>query len=239
MARCVSIDLEVDPKTARIFAFAAVASTTTTPIIHGKGDTGSDLTRLDAFCQRFDHVIGHSILRHDLPHLAAASPRLSALAEAPIDTLWRNPFAFPRNPYHHLVKHYHDGRLQSGHVNDPEQDAKLAFAVLEDQIDAFDRLNATTPDTLIASHFLTTRGARTGGFDWPFSQIRGAGTPPEAEAHAAIRRLLAGQACDARLGEALEGLREPALGWPMAYALSWIPVAGGDSVIVRRQGFWA
>ena len=39
-------------------------------------------------------------------------PRLAKLAEAPIDTLWLNPLAFPRNPYHHLVKHYHDGRLR-------------------------------------------------------------------------------------------------------------------------------
>jgi ATP-dependent DNA helicase RecQ len=36
------------------------------------------------------------------------------LGAAPIDTLWLNPLAFPRNPYHHLVKHYQDGRLQAG-----------------------------------------------------------------------------------------------------------------------------
>ncbi len=84
---------------------------------------------------------------------------------------------------HHLVKHYHDGRLQSGHVNDPEQDAKLVFDVLEDQIEAFELLNATTPDALIAYHFLRHAGRQdSGGFDRLFQQIRGAGTPTEAEA---------------------------------------------------------
>ena len=38
-----------------------------------------------------------------------------------------NPLAFPRNPYHHLVKHYQDGQLNRGRVNDPELDARLAL----------------------------------------------------------------------------------------------------------------
>jgi len=73
-----------------------------------------------------------------------------------IDTLWLNPLAFPRNPYHHLVKHFQDGRLQVGHVNDPEQDARLALQVLADQIAAFTRLGQEAPDALLAYHHLTT-----------------------------------------------------------------------------------
>ncbi|MCB1335956.1 MAG: RecQ family ATP-dependent DNA helicase [Maritimibacter sp.] len=238
LARCVSVDLEVDPKSARIFDFAAVSLDEAAPVTRGKGDVDAALLRLETHCQDFDHVIGHNILRHDLPHLAAASPRFASLAEAPIDTLWLNPLAFPRNPYHHLVKHYHDGRLQSGHVNDPEQDARLVFEVLKDQIDAFERLNATTPDALTAYHFFSTRGPRTGGFNALFRHIRGTGTPSEIEARAAVTRLLRGQACMARLSDAFESIRDPARSWPLAYALSWISVAGGDSVMppwVRMQ----
>ena len=237
LARCVSVDLEVDPASAQLFAFAAVGGTGGS-VVHRKGPLESALARLDTYCRDFDHVIGHNILHHDLPHLAAASPRFVSLAEAPIDTLWLNPLAFPRNPYHHLVKHYHDGRLQSGHINDPVQDAKLVFEVLKDQIDAFDRLNATTPDALTAYHSLTTREPYSGGFDRVFQQVRGKGRPSEPDAHEAIRRLLAGQACQTRLGEVLARLEDPKLGWPMAYALSWISVAGGDSVMppwVRMQ----
>lgn len=131
LKRCVSIDLEVDPKSARIFAFAATTNDDSRPALVEKGSSASALSHLDTYCKSFDSAIGHNILHHDLPHLAAAAPRFAALAEAPIDTLWLNPLAFPRNPYHHLVKHYHDGRLQSGHVNDPEKDARLVFDVLQ------------------------------------------------------------------------------------------------------------
>lgn len=140
LTRCVSIDLEVDPEKAKIFAFAAVVYDTEKPNLVAKGNVDGGLRRLDDFFQGFDHVIGHNILRHDLPHLAAASSRFVRLAEAPIDTLWLNPLAFPRNPYHHLVKHYQDGRLQTGHVNDPEFDAHFVFEVSANQITEFRRL---------------------------------------------------------------------------------------------------
>ena len=72
-------------------------------------------------------------------------PRLADIFRSPIDTLWLNPLAFPRNPYHHLVKHYHDGRLQAGHVNDPEMDARLVFQVLRNQLAALKQQNADQP----------------------------------------------------------------------------------------------
>ena len=238
LTRCVSVDLEVNPKLARLFAFAAVGNDPDRSLVYGKGDLDAALKRLDDFCGDYDHVIGHNILRHDLPHLVAASPRFLSLADAAIDTLWLNPIAFPRNPYHHLVKHYHDGRLQSGHMNNPELDAQLVFKVLEDQIEAFVRMEAQTPDALVAYHFLTSRKVGNAGFDTLFGLIRDARTPPEHVAHAAIRRLLAGRACFNRLEQTLGRLANPCLGWPMAYALSWISVAGGDSVMppwVRMQ----
>ncbi len=238
LERCVSIDLEVDPKSARIFAFAATTNDESRPALVEKSSSASALSHLDTYCKGFKSVIGHNILHHDLPHLAAAAPRFAALAEAPIDTLWLNPLAFPRNPYHHLVKHYHDGRLQSGHVNDPEKDARLVFDVLQNQIEAFAKLNTATPDALTAYHFLATRPPRSGGFDALFTAVRGTGRPNEQEAIDAFRRLLAGQVCLHRLEQTLSRMENHNLAWPMAYALSWISVAGGDSVMppwVRMQ----
>ena len=147
---CVSIDLEVDPKSARIFAFAAVRGARA--LVHKGAALDPGLDRLEALCDGAAHLVGHNILRHDLPHLVANRARLAGLGAAPIDTLWLNPLAFPRNPYHHLVKHYQDGRLQVGHVNDPEQDARLALQVLDDQIAAFTRLGQEAPDALLAYH---------------------------------------------------------------------------------------
>ena len=235
LATCVSIDLEVDPKSARIFAFAAVRGEAV--LVHKGAALDPALDRLEALCNGAAHLVGHNILRHDLPHLVANRARLAGLGAAPVDTLWLNPLAFPRNPYHHLVKHYQDGRLQVGHVNDPEQDARLALKVLSDQIAAFTRLGQEAPDAVLAYHHLTTRGEASAGFDALFQSLRGP-APDEVVAHAAIRRLLDGRACDHRLNQTLGRLSDPRNGWPMAYALSWISVAGGDSVLppwVRMQ----
>lgn len=238
LGRCISVDLEVDPKSARIFALAAVRPGDAPAILSRRGALGEALDRLETALGRTDHLIGHNILRHDLPHLAAARPRLAALVQAPIDTLWLNPLAFPRNPYHHLVKHYHDGRLQAGHVNDPELDARLVFEALGNQLEAFRQLNAETPDALTAYHFLTTRMEGSGGFDAVFRQVRRADRPSATAAHDAMRGLLAGNACEDRVGQLFDWLTDPKLGWPLAYALSWISVAGGESVMppwVRMQ----
>ncbi len=204
--------------------------------MHRRGALEPALDRLEAFCAGAGHLIGHNILRHDLPHLVANRARLATLGAAPIDTLWLNPLAFPRNPYHHLVKHYQDGRLQAGHVNDPELDARLVLQVLRDQIAALARIGV--PDALLAHHHLTTRQENAGGFDALFRFLRKASAPGAGEAHAAIHRLLADHACTHRLGQTISRLADPRLGWPMAYALSWISVAGGDSVMppwVRMQ----
>jgi ATP-dependent DNA helicase RecQ len=235
LSRCVSVDLEVDPKTARLFAFAAVREKRS--LVHKGAALEPALDRLEAFCDGAAHLVGHNILRHDLPHLVANRARLAGLGTAPVDTLWLNPLAFPRNPYHHLVKHYQDGRLQVGHVNDPEQDARLALQVLADQIAAFARLAQASPDALTGYHYLTTLGERIGGVDALFRHLRGP-APNPGQARATMRCLLRGQVCHHRLEQTLARLSDPRNGWPMAYALSWISVAGGDSVMppwVRMQ----
>ena len=239
LERCISVDLEVDPRTARIFAFAAVHyQDNSLAIVSRKGELEKALDRLEETLSETNFLIGHNILCHDLPHLAAARSRLARLIKAPIDTLWLNPLAFPRNPYHHLVKHYHDGRLQAGHVNDPELDARLVLQVLENQLDALQRLNAEEPEALAAYHFMATRMEASEGFDAVFRHIRAAAVPSAVAAQEAVKYLLSGRACDRRIEQTLGRLSNPQLGWPMAYALSWISVAGGESVMppwVRAQ----
>ncbi|MCW3783869.1 RecQ family ATP-dependent DNA helicase [Defluviimonas salinarum] len=200
-------------------------------VVAPKSKIRQGLDQLEKALAKIPYVIGHNILRHDLEHLLAARPRLAAKMAEPIDTLWLNPLAFPRNPYHHLVKHYHDGRLQAGHVNDPELDARLVFEVLSNQIKALTELAVQSPGTLLAYHYLATRMDRAAGFDAVFSDIRKAPQPERAEALAAIKALLAGKACGAQVGSLLEQLSDPQMAWPMAYALAWISVSGGESVM--------
>lgn len=236
LERCLSIDIEVNPKAADVFALAAVWCDGRAPLILPKGVQARGLDRLQNALSQADHPLGHNILNHDLPHLFALRPTLPI--DAAIDTLWLNPLAFPRNPYHHLVKHYQDGRLATGHINDPEQDAGLVFEVLANQLDAFRDLARNSPDTLACYHYLTTRAEGMHGFDAVFSYVRGAPCPSQDDAKAAIKRLLGAHVCQSRLEQTLHRLSSPKNGWPMAYALAWISVAGGDSVMppwVRKQ----
>ena len=235
-ARCLSIDLEITPKTARILTFAAVRADDQEPLIFRQGRLADALLALEQLAQTTDYLLGHNIIHFDRVHLEAAGAGPVTLKKPTIDTLWLNPLAFPRNPYHHLVKHYQDGRLQGGHVNDPELDARLVFEVLDNQIDALHALNQTSPDGLQALHWLTTMRARDLGFDAVFSAIRGCRRPRTAEAKAAILRLLQDQACDLHIRNVLADADQS--GWSLAYALAWISVAGGNSVMppwVRHQ----
>ena len=148
-----------------------------------------------------------------------------------VDTLRLNPLAFPRNPYHHLVKHYQDGQLKRGRRNDPELDARLTLEVFANQQR---ELHDAPADLLTAWHWLTTEedGA---GFDRVFASLRRARRPSGAEAHEAIQGRLA-DACQTQAREVMANATRH--GWALAYALAWMSVSGGNSVMppwVRHQ----
>ena len=103
LQRCISVDLEVNPASAKVFALAAVYADDRPAIVVRKPPIEPALDRLEQELAGVEHVLGHNILRHDLPHLLALRPQLAEMFGAPIDTLWLNPLAFPRKPYHHLV----------------------------------------------------------------------------------------------------------------------------------------
>jgi ATP-dependent DNA helicase RecQ len=234
--RCLSIDLEVGIKDGRIHSFAAVQGESQAAFVFRKGDLTAALATLDDFAAKSSFLLGHNLIDFDLPHLAAAAPTLSLLQLPAVDTLRLNPLAFPRNPYHHLVKHYQDGRLQSGSLNDPELDARLTLTVFHDQLRSFQTLQSEAPDLLTAWHWLTVPDGVSSGLNAVFMTLRRAARPTPDNAHAAILRRLSGQACRVQ-GQAI--LNDSARhGWALAYALSWLSVAGGNSVMppwVRHQ----
>ena len=119
------------------------------------------LAKLDDLAGGAEFLLGHNLIEFDLPHLKAVSPNLGLLRLPSVDTLRLNPLAFPRNPYHHLVKHYQDGQLKRGRRNDPELDARLTLEVFANQQK---ELRDSPADLLTAWHWLTTEedGA---GFD--------------------------------------------------------------------------
>ena len=131
LSRCLSVDLEVTVRERRIRAFAGVRwDTGKSFLFPGAGNRlPQALARLDDFATGADFLLGHNLIDFDLPHLRAVNSELKLLGLPAVDTLRLNPLAFPRNPYHHLVKHYQDGQLKRGRINDPELDARLALEV--------------------------------------------------------------------------------------------------------------
>ena len=103
-----------------------------------------------------DFLLGHNLIAFDLPHLTAAKSDLRLLRLPAVDTLKLNPLAFPRNPYHHLVKHYQDPQLKQGRLNDPELDARLALDLFRDQWRALEAVGRDNPELLLAWHWLAT-----------------------------------------------------------------------------------
>jgi ATP-dependent DNA helicase RecQ len=57
LQRCVSVDLEVDPATATIFAFAAVRDDARPPILAKKRDLMAALDRLEAESAEAEHLL--------------------------------------------------------------------------------------------------------------------------------------------------------------------------------------
>ena len=232
--RCLSLDLEVGVRDRRIHALAGVRRDTgqalTFPVV-GDG-LAAALAKLDDLADGADFLLGHNLIEFDLPHLQAVNPGLRLLRLPAVDTLRLNPLAFPRNPYHHLVKHYQDGQLKRGRINEPELDARLALEVFDNQQEA---LGNARSDLLTAWHWLTTADDGA-GFDDVFASLRRSPRPSDAEASDAMQACLAGNACQTHTHEVMvDGARH---GWALAYALAWLSVSGGNSVMppwVRHQ----
>lgn len=234
--RCLSIDLEVGRRDGRIHQFAAVRGDNGQALVHSKGDLHASLNKIDAFAAGVSFLLGHNLIAFDRPHLVAVKPDLEILKLPAVDTLRLNPLAFPRNPYHHLVKHYQDGQLKRGRLNDPELDARLTLDVFSDQRAAFLQLHESDPQLLLAWHWLATVDDAVSGLNSFFATIRRTGRPKDNEAHAAIAQFLRERGCQTHTRELLAEAGK--YNWALAYAMAWLSVSGGNSVMppwVRHQ----
>ena len=234
LARCLSLDLEVGVKDRRIHALAGVRADTGQSLTFSVagGRLASALAKLDDLAEGADFVLGHNLIDFDLPQLQAVNPGLRLLRLPAVDTLRLNPLAFPRNPYHHLVKHYQDGQLKRGRINDPELDARLALEVFQDQQKAL----MDAPSGLLAAWHWLTAADDGEGFDRVFEHLRNSPRPSDAGGRDAIDRALDGISCQTHAREATEDAARH--GWGVAYALAWLSVSGGNSVMppwVRHQ----
>lgn len=195
-------------------------------------------SELSRFARRASLLFGHNLLRHDLPVLRQSQPDHPLLRLPVIDTLALSPLAFPENPYHRLVKDY---KLVRESLNDPVADARQSAVLFRDEFHTLQALRRTEPGLFELLHYtLATRESSedTGaqGMALMFEAMDAA--PPSTEValeHA--RELFARWGCRAVPVDAsllATGTRRLAL----AYAASWLRVAGSNSVLptwVRHQ----
>ncbi|MDE0159793.1 MAG: RecQ family ATP-dependent DNA helicase [Candidatus Dadabacteria bacterium] len=229
----LSLDLEVGKKNKWIHAFAAVRPDTGQTVFFRDGDLRARLKELDDLADGASFLLGHNLINFDLPYLAAAKPDLRLLKLPAVDTLWLSPLAFPRNPYHSLVKHYKDAGLKRGQRNNPELDARITLELFNDECEA---LRKAPQNLLAAWHWLATAQDKMSGFDMFFSDIRLSKRPSDATARAVILKRLGKNACKTQAADIIEDI--PRHGWALAYALAWLSVSGGNSVMppwVRHQ----
>ena len=211
---CVTFDLEVGKKDNRIHLLGAVRLQNGEERIHAHDNKGAfspeAAQAFEHFVEGAEFLLGHNIIHFDLPHLRAAAPDLVLLQRPAIDTLWLNPLAYPRNPYHRLVKHDQEGHLIRGQRNNPVADSRTAMDVFVDQ---FSMLRQAAPDLLAAWHWLSTRTEhgflRVQGFDALFTVIRRQPQPSDTDARAAILACIQGKGCPRHADELLTDLIAP------------------------------
>nr|WP_320191600.1 RecQ family ATP-dependent DNA helicase [uncultured Desulfobacter sp.] len=185
--------------------------------------------RLSRFAQGAAHILGHNIIKHDLALVQAHCPKAGILSLPPIDTLVLSPLAFPENPYHRLIKGY---KLLSASKNNPVADAKLSMVLFEDQLAAFLLLKKSAPGLIAFFAW---------AFDLPSKKFQGISRlfehlgeskPQTTQARALFLNLCRARGCATAAREIWEEIntspnRKPEL----AYLISWLRVAGGNSVL--------
>jgi len=183
---------------------------------------------LDRLAEGAAFVLGHNVRRHDVPMLDKIIPGL-ALTQLPIvDTLELSPLAFPQNPYHALIK---QEKLVKEQRNNPLLDAKGSLQLFFDEMKAFERLASSHPHDLALMHYLVV-SADLGGLASVFTTLRRAARPTDDEAREHLRHAIDGKVCATRLASlASNDLPDYSQHWAIAYAVAWLRVAGGNSVL--------
>ncbi len=189
------------------------------------------LTGLSALATGAKCVLGHNLIRHDLAVIREIAPAHPLLRLPVIDTLSLSPIAFPENPYHRLVKDY---KLVRESLNDPVADARQAALLFEDECKSLHGLRQTEPGLFEALHFLLA--APEDGTDKPamgmelvFAALGGT-RPDENRALSLCRGLISRWACASfAVVPALVQTRAQRLA--LAYAVTWLRVAGSNSVL--------
>ena len=187
-----------------------------------------ELTRL---ARHAECLLGHNLMRHDLPVLREQGLDLPLFRLPVIDTLTLSPICFPENPYHRLVKDY---KLVRESLNDPVADARQAAALFADEFQSFKGLRQKEPRLFDVLHFLlATPDHETDQLSEGMALVfRALGATPQTKARVLelCRELIPQWGCaDVPIDEAMVQTQSGRLA--LAYTLTWLRVAGSNSVL--------
>lgn len=239
------IDLEVDPKTDKPFkigAFRPDSGLSFEKTFRGEKGFHTALGEMAHLTSGLKWLMGHNILGHDLKYLKAAVPEAAWLELPVIDTLRLSPLAFPQNPYHRLIKNH---KIISSEINSPLADCRACWQLFQDQCMAFGKIKAEKPE-----EFALWTALSDIPLPYRFSDDI---TIPERATPSDVKKLIdiiwlmmqdnndqgRLKVCRTRFLELMKtDIRNPAIYPSLGYALSWLNVSGGNSVLapwVRHQ----
>ena len=222
---CCSLDLETN-EDGIIYAVGAVLDGRTF-LRKAPFNIHQVLAELDDFISSADFLLGHNILRHDLPVCKAITTDLALLSKPAIDTLFLSPLAFPENPYHRLVKDY---KLVRDSLNEPLTDARLALVLFAEQQQALSA-QQQQDDLLSFYHFAFAGDKQYSGLLGTFKHLS-ASILATDDALTLFKQRTIDRVCIVAVDRVLEQCRsEPSQRPALAYALAWLRVAGGNSVL--------
>ena len=242
----LSLDLEITKDNKKLRHLGAVLGDETLNLsVDKKNNYRAVFKQLDDMAAKARFVLGHNIIAHDLPWLQTQKihtvlKHLSALPV--IDTLFLSPLAFPKNPYHRLVKDY---KIISDSYNNPVQDARLALKVFAEQLEAFKQCFKTSPHLLELYQYLfshhQSHGVDTSGLaDVMQYVIDDAGQKKKKNKKGVrkknieilIAKCLVDQVCPNQLRKLIKKFRlHQVSSIALSYAVAWLQVAGGNSIL--------
>ena len=239
------VDLEVDPRTDKPFkigAFRPDSGLSFEKTFRGGKGFQTALDEMAHLAGGAKWLMGHNILGHDLKYLKSAAPDAAWLKLPLIDTLRLSPLAFPQNPYHRLIKNH---KIISSEINSPLADCRACWQLFQDQCTAFGKIKAEKPEEFVLWAALS---------DMPLPYRLSDGiTIPERVSSPDVKRLISTiwlmmqdnddqgrlKVCRTRFTELMKtDIRNPDIYPSLGYALSWLNVSGGNSVLapwVRHQ----
>ncbi|HEY5910622.1 MAG TPA: RecQ family ATP-dependent DNA helicase, partial [Verrucomicrobiae bacterium] len=229
LGRALLLDLEVSHQGKILKIGAAIGDQTLSR--SGTAPLQTISAALAELAQGAHCVLGHNLVRHDLPILREAAPDLYIHRLAVIDTLVLSPICFPENPYHRLVKDY---KLVRESLNDPVADARQAAALFADEFQSLSGLCQKDPRFFQVLHFLLATPDHdidrlSEGMAILFRALGGV-MPARERALALCRELVPQWGCaSVPIDDALVQTQSARMA--LAYTLTWLRVAGSNSVL--------